>query len=279
MATQTGWKPSTIILIIIFAIVSIIILFPLYAILLASLKPSTEIMRQGLNVRFDSHLFSLNNFISVFEHRFYIRWYTNSLLIAALFTVSSIILSSVVGYALAIYDFKGRNIIFVLVLVTLMLPTEIIILPLFKLMISFKMINTYWAVILPFVVAPLPIFFFRQYVTGLPKDFIDAGRIDGCTELGIFARIFVPLMLPAFGAMAILQAIGSWNNFLWPLIVLRANEKFTIPIGISTLLTPYGNNFDVLIAGSLVAILPLLILYIFFQRYFISGLTVGGVKG
>jgi len=236
-------------------------------------------MRQGLNVRFDSHLFSMNNFVSVFEHPYYIRWYANSLLIAAIFTASSIILSAVVGYALAIYEFKGRNIIFVLVLVTLMLPTEIIILPLFKLMISFKMINTYWAVILPFVVAPLPIFFFRQYVTGLPKDFIDAGRIDGCTELGIFARIFVPLMLPAFGAMAILQAIGSWNNFLWPLIVLRANEKFTIPIGISTLLTPYGNNFDVLIAGSLVAILPLLILYIFFQRYFISGLTVGGVKG
>ncbi len=279
MSTQTGWKPSTILLIIIFAIVSLIVLFPLYAILLASLKPSTEIMRQGLNVRFDSHLFSLNNFVSVFEHRFYVRWYANSLFIAAIFTVSSIILSSVVGYALAIYEFKGRNLIFILVLVTLMLPTEIIILPLFKLMISFKMINTYWAVILPFVVAPLPIFFFRQYVTGLPKDFIDAGRIDGCTELGIFARIFVPLMMPAFGAMAILQAIGSWNNFLWPLIVLRANEKFTIPIGISTLLTPYGNNFDVLIAGSLVAILPLLILYIFFQRYFISGLTVGGVKG
>lgn len=279
MATQTGWKPSTLLLILLFTIVSIIVLFPLYAITLASFKPSTEIMRHGLNVRFDSHLFSWNNFISVFEHRFYMRWYANSLLIAAIFTVSSIILSSVVGYALAIYEFKGRNLIFVLVLVTLMLPTEIIILPLFKLMISFKMINTYWAVILPFVVAPLPIFFFRQYVTGLPKDFIDAGRIDGCTELGIFARIFVPLMLPAFGAMAILQAIGSWNNFLWPLIVLRANEKFTIPIGISTLLTPYGNNFDVLVAGSLVAILPLLTLYIFFQRYFISGLTVGGVKG
>lgn len=279
MATQTGWKPSTLLLILLFTIVSIIVLFPLYAITLASFKPSTEIMRQGLNVRFDSHLFSWNNFISVFEHRFYMRWYANSLLIAAIFTVSSIILSSVVGYALAIYEFKGRNLIFVLVLVTLMLPTEIIILPLFKLMISFKMINTYWAVILPFVVAPLPIFFFRQYVTGLPKDFIDAGRIDGCTELGIFARIFVPLMMPAFGAMAILQAIGSWNNFLWPLIVLRANEKFTIPIGISTLLTPYGNNFDVLVAGSLVAILPLLTLYIFFQRYFISGLTVGGVKG
>ncbi|MEX2414547.1 MAG: carbohydrate ABC transporter permease [Paenibacillaceae bacterium] len=279
MATQTGWKPSTLLLILLFAIVSIIVLFPLYAITLASFKPSTEMMRQGLNVRFDSHLFSWNNFISVFEHRFYVRWYANSLFIAAIFTVCSIILSSVVGYALAIYEFKGRNLIFVLVLVTLMLPTEIIILPLFKLMISFKMINTYWAVILPFVVAPLPIFFFRQYVTGLPKDFIDAGRIDGCTELGIFARIFVPLMLPAFGAMAILQAIGSWNNFLWPLIVLRANEKFTIPIGISTLLTPYGNNFDVLVAGSLVAILPLLTLYIFFQRYFISGLTVGGVKG
>ncbi|MEX1031083.1 MAG: carbohydrate ABC transporter permease [Paenibacillaceae bacterium] len=279
MGTQARWKPSTLLLILLFLIVTIIVLFPLYAITLASFKPSTEMMRQGLNVKFESHLFSWHNFNSVFEHRYYVRWYANSLFIAAIFTVSSIILSSVVGYALAIYEFRGRNVIFVLVLVTLMLPTEIIILPLYKLMISFHMINTYWAVIIPFVVAPLPIFFFRQYVTGLPKDFIDAGRIDGCTELGIFARIFVPLMIPAFGAMAILQAIGSWNNFLWPLIVLRVNEKFTIPIGISTLLTPYGNNFDVLVAGSLVAIVPLLVLYIFFQRYFISGLTVGGVKG
>lgn len=279
MTTPKRWKLSTILLIFFFLVVAIIVLFPLYAIALASFKPSSEIMRQGLNIKIDSHLLSWHNFKSVYEHRYFFRWYGNSLLIAAIFTVSSVVLSSVVGYALAIYNFKGRNIIFVLVLATLMLPTEIIILPLYKIMISFKMVNTYWAVIIPFVVAPLPIFFFRQYVSGLPRDFIDAGRIDGCTEFGILIRIFMPLMAPAFGAMAILQAIMSWNNFLWPLIVLRANEKFTIPIGISTLVTPYGTNFDVLVAGSLVSILPLLILYIFFQRYFISGLTVGGVKG
>lgn len=279
MTTAKRWKLSTILLTLFFLAVGIIVLFPLYAIALASFKPSTEIMRQGLNIKIESHLLSWHNFKSVIEHRYFFRWYGNSLLIATIFTVSSVILSSLVGYALAIYQFKGRNLIFVLVLATLMLPTEIIILPLYKLMISLQMVNTYWAVIIPFVVAPLPIFFFRQYVSGLPRDFVDAGRIDGCTELGILIRIFMPLMAPAFGAMAILQAISSWNNFLWPLIVLRANEKFTIPIGISTLITPYGTNFDVLVAGSLVSILPLLVLYIFFQRYFISGLTVGGVKG
>jgi arabinosaccharide transport system permease protein len=145
--------------------------------------------------------------------------------------------------------------------------------------ITLKLINTYAGVIIPFVVAPMPIFFFRQYASGMPKDFLDAGRMDGCSEYGIFFRIMMPLMAPAFGAMAILQAMGSWNNFLWPLIVLRTNEMLTLPIGLSTLLTPYGNNYDILIAGSVLAILPILILFVFFQRYFVSGLTVGGVKG
>lgn len=184
-----------------------------------------------------------------------------------------------VGYALAVYRFRGRNLIFIMVLVVMMIPVEIMLLPLYKLSISLNLIDTIWGVILPFAVAPLPIFFFKQYASGLPKDFLDAGRIDGCTEYGLFFRIMVPLMAPAFGAMIILQALQSWNNFLWPLIVLRSEEKFTLPIGLATLITPYGNNYDVLIAGSLMTVVPLLILFFFFQRFFISGLTVGGVKG
>jgi arabinosaccharide transport system permease protein len=113
----------------------------------------------------------------------------------------------------------------------------------------------------------------------LPKDFLDAGRIDGCSEYGIFFRIFVPLMTPAFGAMIIVQALASWNSFVWPLIVLSSGEKLTLPIGLSSLVTPYGNNYDIMIAGSVLAIVPIMIVFIFFQRYFVSGLTIGGVKG
>ncbi|MDP4113795.1 MAG: arabinose ABC transporter permease AraQ, partial [Bacillota bacterium] len=120
---------------------------------------------------------------------------------------------------------------------------------------------------------------FRQYALGLPRDLLDSARMDGCTEFGIFFRIMAPLMKPAFGAMIILQSLNSWNNFLWPLIVLRSKEMFTLPIGLSSLLSPYGNNYDMLISGSVFAILPVIIIFLFFQKYFISGLTVGGVKG
>jgi arabinosaccharide transport system permease protein len=184
-----------------------------------------------------------------------------------------------VGYALALYDFKGRNLIFGFVLFILMVPFEILMLPLFQLMISMNLINTYTAVILPAVVAPVAVFFFRQYAIGLPKELMDSARIDGATEYGIFFKIMLPLMTPSMAAMAILQGLGAWNNFLWPLIVLRSNDMFTLPIGLATLLTPYGNNYDILIAGSVMTIIPIIILFIFFQRYFVAGLTVGGVKG
>ncbi|OUN01779.1 MAG: arabinose transporter permease, partial [Paenibacillaceae bacterium ZCTH02-B3] len=184
-----------------------------------------------------------------------------------------------VGYGLAKYQFRGRNAVFVLVLFVMMVPVEIIMLPLYKMAVTFRMLNTYWGVVIPFAVSPFIVFFFRQSAVSIPKDFMDAGRIDGCSEYGIFFRIMMPLMAPAFGAMAILAALSSWNNFIWPLIVLRTNDMFTLPIGLSSLLTPYGNNYNILLSGSIVSVLPLLILFILFQRYFISGLTVGGLKG
>lgn len=281
MKTNRTWSLPSLLLFLLFAVMAVFTLFPLYCLFLASLKPSTELLRYGLNLRIDPHLMSLKNYAFIFSGsaKNYFFWYKNSIEITVLFTVICLLLSSMVGYGLAMYQFRGRNVIFALVLVVMMVPVEIILLPLYKLMISLKLINTLWGVILPFVVAPLPIFFFRQYAAGLPKDFLDAGRIDGCSEYGIFFRIMAPLMAPAFGAMAILQAMGAWNNFLWPLIVLKTNEKLTLPIGLASLLTPYGNNYDVLIAGSVLAILPILFLFVFFQRYFVSGLTVGGVKG
>ncbi|MEK4060629.1 MULTISPECIES: carbohydrate ABC transporter permease [Paenibacillus] len=285
MRTPSKFKltPSSLLLVILFVILAALMLFPLYALFLASLKPATELFRYGLNVRLDFDLMSFTNYKSIFSGEGaaanYFGWYKNSLLISVLFTLLSLLLSSMVGYGLGMYRFKGRNLIFTLVLVVMMIPVEIILLPLYKLTISLKLINTIWGVILPFVVAPLPIFFFRQFALGLPKDFMDAGRIDGCSEYGIFFKIMVPLMAPAFGAITILQAMNSWNNFLWPLIVLRTTEQFTLPIGLASFVSPLGNNYEALIAGAVLAILPILLVFLFFQRYFMEGLTVGGVKG
>jgi len=209
----------------------------------------------------------------------YFNWYTNSVIITIVQTCVSVLLSSMVGYALAVYDFRGRNLVFTVVLAVMMIPVEILILPLFKLTILLKIIDTKAGVILPFAVSPFAVFFFRQYSMGIPKDLIDSGRIDGCNELGIFFRIITPVLLPAFGAIAILQAMGSWNSFLWPLIVLRSNENLTLPIGLQSLLTPYGNNYDVLLSGSVLSIIPIIIVFLLNQKAFITGLTVGSVKG
>lgn len=281
MSVRASSPWERILLLALFAVLAALALFPFYCLLLGSLKPSKELLRLGLNVRLQPDLLSLDNYRFLFSEsaRKYLFWYRNSVVITVIYTACCLLLSSMVGYGLAVYRFLGRNLIFVAVLFVMMVPVEIIMLPLYKLMISFRMIDTYRGIILPFVVAPLPIFFFRQYASGLPKDFLDAGRIDGCSEYGLFFRIMMPLMAPAFGAMAILQALASWNSFVWPMIVLKTNEMLTLPIGLASLLTPYGNNYDILIAGSVLAIVPILIVFIFFQRYFVSGLTVGGVKG
>jgi arabinosaccharide transport system permease protein len=263
-----------------FIFISLLALFPLISLVISSFRPSSELMRKGISLTVKLDEFSLNNYNYIFTQAGeYWQWYGNSLLISSLTIVLSLFFSSMVGYALALYEFKFRNFIFLLVLFIIMVPFEILMLPLYKLMVNLQVMDTYTAVMLPLVVAPIAVFFFRQYALGLPKELMDSARIDGCTEYGIFFRIMMPLMLPSFAAMAILQGLHSWNNFLWPLLVLRSNDMFTLPIGLAALLTPYGNNYDVLIAGSVMTIVPIIILFIFFQRFFVSGLSTGGVKG
>lgn len=262
------------------AVICLIALFPVIMLLISSLRPSSELMRTGISLAFDWSMLNLDNYLYIFtEANIYWSWYMNSVVISAITIVLSLFFSAMVGYALAVYDFKGKNLFFTFVVFILMVPFEILMLPLFQMMIRFQLVDSYVGVILPMVVAPIAVFFFRQYALGLPVQLMDAARIDGSTEYGIYFKIMLPLMAPSLGAMAILQGLGSWNNFLWPLIVLRSNDMFTLPIGLATLLTPYGNNYDVLIAGSVMTVIPIVILFIFFQRYFVAGLTVGGVKG
>ncbi len=258
-----------------------IILFPVYAILIASFKPSEELLRNGLNVAIEPIKMSLNNFVSVLteDKQRFLTWFGNSVVITVVQTALTLFLASMVGYGFGMYNFKFKNTIFTCVLLVMMIPIEILILPLYKLVMGMKLVSSIWGVVLPFATQALPIFFFRQYVSGLPKDFVDAGRIDGCSEFGIYFKIMVPLMRPSFAAMGIFVAMTSWNAFLWPLIVLKDSKMFTLSIGFLTLLTPYGNNYTILLTGSLLAIIPIVILFLCFQKYFISGLTAGGVKG
>lgn len=268
------------IMLILFIIMAIVTLIPFISIFLASLRSGKEIMRQGLGLNLDFSVMTLSNYKYLFSGESeYFTWYKNSIIITAIQTVLTLVISAFVGYGFAMYNFRFKNFFFMCVLIIMMVPMEIIMLPLYKLLIELKLYNSMWGVILPLAAAPMPIFFFRQYLSGLPKDYLDAGRVDGCSEYGIFFRIIFPLMKPAFASMGIFIGMQSWNNFLWPMIVLNTQDKQTLPIGLRSLITPYGNNYDLLMVGSVFSVIPILILFMLFQRYFIAGMTAGGVKG
>lgn len=261
-------------------IIGFISLFPLIALIISSFRPAVELIRNGITFNIDFSSFSLENYRNLFTGGSqYWKWYGNSLIITVLAVALALFFTSMVGYALAVYDFKGKNLLFVCVLLTMMIPFEIMMLPLYELVIQLGLINTYMGVILPSIVAVNAVFFFRQYASGLPTELMDAARIDGSSEYGIFFRIMVPIMKPSFGAMTILLGLNNWNNFLWPLLVIRSNDLFTIPIGLQSLISPYESNYNILISGAVLSVLPIVLLFVFFQKYFISGLTAGGVKG
>lgn len=275
-------RNTNIFLLLIFSCMSVIVLFPLFALIMSSFRPGTDLMRFGITI--DSLMAegkNLENYKELFfgKRSLYSLWFKNSLIILVLQTSITVFLTSFVGYGLAVYKFKGQNLIITLVLILMMVPLQILILPLYKMMITLKLMNTIMGVILPFLLSPVAIFFFRQFCLGLPLELMDAARIDGVNEYGIYFRIMTPLMLPAFGAMTILEGLKSWNSYLWPLIVLRTTKQFTIPIGLNTLLTPYGNNYNMLISGAVIATIPIIILFLMFQKYFISGLSSGSIKG
>jgi len=275
-------KLSRVIMIAVLSIFAVGALLPFYFLIVSAFKPGVEMVRYGITLNPHFEKFTLNQFRILFnpEESNYFHWYKNSLLYTGVQTVLSLVLTAMVGYGLGVYKrFRYRNIVFMMVLLVLMIPIEIMILPLYKEMVFFKFFDKVWGVVLPFAVFPAAVFFFRQYSLGLPLDLMDSGRIDGLTEYGIFVRIMVPLMKPAFGAMAILISMNSWNSIVWPMVVLRSNEKLTIPIGLSTLITPYGNNYDLLMPGAVLAVVPIVILFMLNQRAFIEGLTAGGIKG
>lgn len=265
-------------LILIFALWA---LAPFFFLLISSFKPGQEMVRNGLQFKFDIQNYSLVNYGLLITERdgMYLRWYLNSTLILLIQVLSGLFLSSIVGYGLAKYRFKGRNAIILLVLMVMMVPVEILILPLYKQMDALDLINSYLGVVLPFIVPATGVFFFRQYTLGLPVEIMESGRIDGCTEYGIYFKLMMPLMLPAFGAMTILLSMGSWNSMVWPMIVLRTTDMQTLPIGLQSLLTPYGNNYDLLLSGAVMSVVPILIIFALNQKSFIAGMTAGSVKG
>ena len=288
MNNKTSNPVARVLMGIFFILLCILFMIPLYALLLGTFKGGAELFVSGLNLNPTFDKLHLNAWRYLFTgvmsngeynpHDYFI-WYKNSMLVVLVQGSLTLLLSSMVAYGLAKYNFKGKNVIFMCVLMVMMVPLELLMLPMYTQVNAMGLRNSYAGVMLPFLVSMSAVFFFRQFLTNIPYEMIEAGRIDGCTEYGIFFRIIMPVMKPAYASMAVLTGMGAWNALLWPMLVLSDMKKYTIPIGLNTLWSPYGNNYDLMITGSCFAILPLLLIYLFAQKFIVEGMTAGAVKG
>jgi len=205
----------------------------------------------------------------------------NSFVVATAGTAATVFLCSLAGFAFAKYRFPGRDGLFLFLLATMLVPPEVGIVPTFLIMRRLGWINTYWALIVPRAATAIGIFYMRQYISGFPTEIMEQGRIDGCGEFGIYWRVVLPAVFPALAAWATISFIARWNDFMWPLLLMRSKEMYTLMVSISILPVSEGLStpWPVIMAGTTIAVLPLICVYLVLQRFQVSGLTLGAVKG
>lgn len=209
------------------------------------------------------------------------RFYLNTLYITALIVVGQLFTSSMAGFAFARLKFPGRNALFLLYLASLMIPSQVIMIPIFLMVRDLGWINSHLSLIIPSLAGPFGTFLFRQFFLSIPEELADSARIDGCTNLGIYWRIFLPLSKPALATLGIFTALNTWNSFLWPLILIRSPELYTVTQGLGLLrgLNQFEVPWELVMAGTVTAMIPIVIVFLLAQRYFIEGITLTGVKG
>jgi multiple sugar transport system permease protein len=220
-----------------------------------------------------------DNFLYVLERSPIAAGYRNSMITVPTVTVIQVFTSIIGGYAFAKLRFPGRELLVIGVLSTLMLPGFLIQIPLFVMVVQLEWLNTYQAMIVPFLFTPFGIFLMRQFISGVPTEYLDSARIDGSGEIGLIWRIVFPLVKEAAAALSIFIFIAHWNNLFWPLLVLRQRDMFTLPLALFTLQGDYGTYYHHILAGATLGILPVIIIYLFFQEHIVRGVTLTGLKG
>jgi multiple sugar transport system permease protein len=251
--------------------------FPFAWALSASFKPLNEIVAGGFN--FIPHNFTVDNYRNIFiESPLFGRWLLNSVFIAVCVTGFNLLFNSMAGYALARIQFPGNQLIFISILAILMIPGQVTLIPAYLILKSFGWLNTYQGMIVPNVANATFIFMMRQFFINFPKELEEAAALDGLSRWQTFLQIVLPLAKPALAAQAIFIFMGSWNNFLMPLMILSDPEMFTLPLGLNTFKGQYISYWNYIMAASMVFTLPALGIYAFFNRYFISGVTFTGGK-
>ena len=271
-----GW--GLLIAYLLLAIGGVCMVTPFFWMILTSVKPAPELV----NFSFFPENPTLQNYLNVLNTSSFERWYLNSIIVAAISTTSVVFFDTLVGYTLNKFDFPGKNIIFIGMLGTLMIPTEMLIIPWYTMSVDWNWhigYTQYWGIAFPGVITAAGIFLMRQFFDGVPNELLDAARMDGMNEFGIWWRIAAPLVKPAIAALAIFNFIGNWNAYLWPLILANSREFYTLPVGLSFFRGESTTHWEKIMTAASLASIPLLIVFLVFQRQIIRGIALTGLKG
>ncbi|WP_424974748.1 carbohydrate ABC transporter permease [Dinoroseobacter sp. S124A] len=253
----------------------ILMIMPIVYMISTSLKWPHEIY----NVNLIPDEPTLENYTFVLEDGRFYGWFINSLIIAVLTTISNLFFDSLVGYTLCKFKFPGRTLVFIAILSTLMIPTEMLVIPWYLMSQSLGWLDTYWGIMFPGMMTAFGVFLMKQFFESVPDDFIEAARIDGLNEFQIWWTVAMPLVRPALAALAIFVFLGNWTAFLWPLIVTNSVEMYTLPVGLSGFGDEADVQWELIMTGAAISTIPTLIVFLVFQRFIIRGVVMAGLKG
>ena len=262
---------------VLLALAAAVTVIPVIWTVLSSLKSNETIF--AVPMRWFPDSLHWNNYIDAFEVAPFARYFLNSTIIAASVTATTIFFGAMAGYGFSKFRFPGRDLVFGLILSTFMIPFPVIMIPLFVLVRNFGWVDTYWGLIIPGALTGFAVFMMRQFIQAIPGELLDAARIDGAGEMRIFLTLVLPLARPALATLGILTFLESWNNLLWPLIVIQSDEMETIPLGLTKFSTLYSSNYAQMLAMSVIASLPVLVVFIIGRRQIINSLMLSGIKG
>ena len=251
-------------------------LVPMLWMLSASLMPAGE--ASAYPPRFIPSRVTLEHYTALFTRLNLGRYLRNSAIVAITVTVLSLLVNAMAGYAFAKLRFRGRDRVFRLLTLGLIVPSQVAMLPLFLLLKQLGLINSYWGVVVPGLASIFGIFLVRQYLLALPDDLLDAARVDGASELRIFWSVVLPVGRPILATLAIWTFLATWNDFMWPLIVLSDDRRYTLPVALANLVGEHVQDTELMMAGSVLTVLPVLIVFLILQRYYIQGIMSGSVK-
>ncbi|MUG72325.1 MULTISPECIES: carbohydrate ABC transporter permease [Paenibacillus] len=261
---------------VILAAGAIMMLFPFLWMLATSLREPKDLFTLNLI----PSPATLSNYAQVFVKAPFAKWMLNSFIIAGLTTVSVCFFDTVIGYIMAKFSFHGKKIIFIAILSTLMVPTEMLIIPWYLLSVKLNLVDTYSGILFPGLISAFGIFLMKQFMESVPNDLLDAARIDGMSEWGILVRIAVPLIKPALATLCILSFLGNWNSFIWPLIVTQTKENLTVPVGLALFSSELkdSSGWVLIMTGACISITPLILIFLVFQKQIIRGVALTGLK-